>query len=100
MEQKPSFFAKYKFTLISLVILIAAIIPLIILSQNTHKTQSVTQTTQSMIPTATPIPMTVQNAQPTLDAADQKIQTSLNQADTDLQQINKIDTSDETTTGL
>lgn len=97
--QKPSFFGKYKFTIISLIVLIIAIIPLIILSQKSHKIPT-SETMLITTPTPTVVPLNQQNVQPTMDSADQQMQTSLNQVDTDLQTVNQINTSSDSTTGL
>lgn len=93
----PSFFAKYKFTLISLLILVLAIVPLAILSKQ-HKASTNTAVVAS--PTPTTVPFTSENAQPTIDAADQQIQSALQQADTDVQAANQVDASSDNVTGL
>lgn len=96
----PSFFAKYKFTLISLLILILAIVPLAYLSRQQKNTQSPTTQTTTTSPTPTVVPFTSDNAQPTIDATDQSIQAGLTQSDTDLQAVNQIDSSSDNVTGL
>lgn len=88
---------KYKFTIISLVIIIVAAIPLILLSKKTN-TQPVAPTTQSATPTVAPL--TPQNADTTLEQQDQQIQQSLNQTDTDLNAVSQIDASQDSTAGL
>lgn len=95
----PSFFAKYKFTLISLIVLVLAIVPLAFLSHQQKKTPTPTSQTMSL-PTPTVIPFTSENAQPTIDATDQSIQTGLQQTDTDLQAVGQIDSSSDNVTGL
>lgn len=98
-RRSPSFFQKYKFTLISLIILIIALIPLILLTKM-HKTQQ--QTPQPVTTnTATPTPgLTQDNAQPTLDATDQNIQQAINQADAEINAANQVDASQDSTAGL
>ncbi len=94
----PSFFSKYKFTLISLVILLLAIIPLAALSKQHKATTNITGPVAT--PTPTTVPFTSDNAQPTIDAADQSIQSALQQADTDVQAANQVDASQDNVTGL
>lgn len=94
----PSFLQKYKFTIISLVIILIALIPLIMLARNNKKTPlPVAQQTQT---TPTVAPLTQQNAQPTLDAVDAKIQAALDQSNTDLQQSSQVNTGGDSTSGL
>lgn len=50
--------------------------------------------------TPTPLPMSSESANPELQNADVQIEAALKNAEADLNTINKIDTSDETTTGL
>lgn len=94
-----SFFAKYKFTLISLVVLILAIVPLAYLSRQQKKPAPVAQAPISL-PTPTIVPFTSDNAQPTLDATDQSIQAGLQQSDTDAQTVSQINSSSDNVTGL
>lgn len=99
-QKPPSFFTRYKFTLISIIILVLAIIPLVVLSQQTKKAPTTPQSATTQAASPTPLPLTQQNAQPTLDATDQQVQTSLNQVDTDLNAVNQINSSSDTTAGL
>ena len=102
-EQKSSFLKKHKFTLISVVILILAIIPLIYLSRTYKKspiTTTQTTTNETISPTPSAQPLTQDNAQPTIDSADQQIQSALNQTQSELNSVNQINTSQDSTTGL
>lgn len=92
-----SFFARYKFTLISLLILILAIVPLAVLSKQ-HKTAP--SNTTAAIPTPTVAPFTSENAEPTIEAMDKDIQSALQQTDTDVQAANQVDASQDNVTGL
>ncbi len=94
----PSFFSKYKFTLVSLVILLLAIVPLVVLSKQHKATTNIAGPVATPTPTTTPF--TNANAQPTLDAADQNIQSALQQTDTDVQAANQVDASQDNVTGL
>ncbi|MGH7245816.1 MAG: hypothetical protein ACREGI_02695 [Candidatus Levyibacteriota bacterium] len=98
-------FAKYRFTIISIIIVIAAAIPLFLLSVKNKKamTPQEQMTNQTMQQTASPSPLptlTQQNADSQLNQTDQQVQNSMNQTDTDLQSINQIDTTQDSTTGL
>lgn len=88
---------KYKFTIISLIIILIAAIPLLLLSKKTSP-KPISQTIQAVSPTTAPL--TPQNADTTLDQEDQQIQQSLNQTDTDLNTVSQIDTSQDSTAGL
>lgn len=96
-RKSPSFFHQYKFTIISLCIILVALVPLIFLAKNSKKP---TPQPVAEITTPTPEAMTPQNAAPTLDAIDTKIQTALDQSNTDLQQSSQVDSSQDSTTGL
>lgn len=50
--------------------------------------------------TPTPLPMNSESAEPELQNADLQLETTLQDAENDLNAINKIDTSDENTIGL
>lgn len=96
----PSFFQKNKFTILSIGILLLALIPLLILTQ-ANKKQAPTQQVATSTPTATPTAaLTQQNAQPTIDAATQQMQTALDQSQTELNAVGQINTSADATTGL
>lgn len=94
-----SFFKKYKFTLISLFIIVLAAIPLLLLS-NTGSKPKTTQTAQVVSPTPTSTPVTTSNVEPTLTQVDTDMQTTLNQVDTDLQSVSQVDTTKDSTSGL
>lgn len=96
--KKPSFLARYKFTIISLCIILLALVPLIIISRNNKKPTELTQI--QVTPTPTIVPLTQENAVPTLDAVDTKIQTALNQSDQAIQAANQVDSSQDSTAGL
>ncbi len=95
----PTFFQKHKFTIISLVILIVALIPLIILTQSSKKSQ---QSIQPIVTTEAPTsaPLTTENAQPTINAMDQNIQSALDDSQTELNTANQVDITQDSTTGL
>lgn len=95
MDQTPQpLMQKYKFTIISLVIILIAAIPLLLLSKKNPT--KMTQTT----PTPTVAPLTIQNADTTLENADTQMQQTLNQTDVDLQVVSQVDSSQDTTSGL
>lgn len=92
--------AKYKFTIISLFVILLAAVPLILLSSK--KPAQPTQQAVVNTPTATPTvaPLTPQNAATSFSSTNAQIQTSLNQANTDLNSLNQIDTSQDSVNGL
>lgn len=98
-ERHTSFFSQHKFTIISIAILVVALIPLIVLTQMQKK-----QTSSSPVSTITqtsPTPaLTQDNAQPTLDQHMQNIQDALDNSQTDLNTVSKIDASADSTSGL
>jgi len=98
MEPKPSFFKKYKFTLISLLIIILAAIPLLLLSNTGTKPSTTQKIATSPSPTASPV--TTSNVDPTLTQVDTDMQKALNQVDIDLQSVSQVDASKDSTTGL
>lgn len=98
--QPRSFFQKYKFTLISLFVILLAAIPLLLLSNTASKKSITMQPTPPVSPTPTTAPLTNNNVEPTLTQTDADMQATLNQMDTDLQSVNKIDSSQDSTTGL
>lgn len=105
IEQRnsPSFFSRYKFTIISLCIIFLALIPLLILSKHAPTTPLNNQTASNSpttIATPTPLPLTQQNASPTIDAVSNQIQSAIDQSNTDIQQASLVDTSQDSTTGL
>jgi len=53
-----------------------------------------------VIPTPTTVPLTAQNAQPTLDAVNQNMQQAITQSNQDLSSVNQIDTSQDSVAGL
>lgn len=96
-RRSPSFFQKNKFTVISVIILIIALVPLVVLTQM-HKKQAAPQTVAA---SATPTPgLTQGNAQPTLDATDQSVQDAINQSDSELNAVSQINSSNDSTAGL
>jgi len=101
-ENHPSFLQKYKLTLISLFVIVLAAIPLLLLSNTASKKPAPMAHEMTQSPTISPTaaPMTAQNAEPTLTTADTQIQNTMNQMDKDLQSVNQIDTSQDSTTGL
>ena len=102
-RQAPSFFQKHKFTLISVAVLVLALIPLIFLTRMGKKSPSASQaTTQTaqVIATPTTPPLTQQNAQPTLDATDQQMQQALDESQTEINTVDQINTSADSTSGL
>lgn len=100
-RKSTSFLGKYKFTLISILIIIAALIPLVIISrQHKQPASTIQKLAQQPVATPTTTPLTQQNAEPTLNAIDTKIQTALDQSNTDLQQASQINTSQDSTAGL
>ncbi len=99
LEHK-TFVQKYKFTLISLLIIVLAAIPLLLLSNRASKKMATNTVTPTAPVTPTSAPMTQSNIQPTLTQTDADMQTTLGQMDTDLQNVSKIDTSQDSTTGL
>lgn len=101
-RQSPSFFSKYKFTIITLCIILIALVPLLLLSRHTTPQPSMMHTTATTQPlaTPTPVPLTQQNVQPTLDATDQSIQNAVNQSTQDINTANQIDTSQDSVAGI
>lgn len=100
--QKPSFFSKYKFTLVSLGIILIALVPLFLITRNRQATPApmARVTAPSPSATPTPIPLTQQNVQPTLAATDTAIQDALTQSNQDLNSVSQINTSQDSTAGL
>ena len=98
----PSFFTQHKFTIISVLVLVLALIPLIILTQGHKNVTPVANTTAQteITPTPTTQPITQQNAEPTIDATDQQIQQALDESQTEINAVNQINTSADSTTGL
>lgn len=100
-HRNASFLSRYKFTILSLCIILIALIPLVIISKNTKKpaTQSLTQKIV-VTPTPTVAPLTQDNAVPTIDAVDTKVQAALDQSNKDIQAANQVDTTQDNTAGL
>ncbi len=98
-RQSPPFFSKYKFTIISLCVILIALIPLLLLAKN-KKAQQPTIATLQPTTTPTPIPLTQQNAQPTISATDQQIQNALTQSNQDINSVNQVDSSQDSVAGL
>lgn len=99
---QQSFFSKYKFTLISLFIILLAAIPLLLLS-NTAKPilQPKAGPLAQTIPVSpTAMPLTPSSTDATLNQTNTQLQQSLNQVDSDLQTVDTIDSSQDSTTGL
>lgn len=100
-QKSPSFFSKYKFTLITVAVLLLALIPLLVYSKYIKKAQPVAMTTATPpTPTPTVVPLTQQNVQPTLSATSQQIQNALNQTTQDLNSVNQIDSSQDSVAGI
>jgi len=100
-RKAPSFFQKHKFTLISVAVLVLALIPLILLTQSHKKAAPSSEAMQQTpSPTSSVAPLTQQNVQPTLDATDQQIQQALDESQTEINAVNQINTSADSTTGL
>lgn len=97
-DQKPAFLQKYKFTLISLLVIILAAIPLLLLSNTSSKQGSKMTTQMGISPTSAPL--TLSNAEPTLTQADADMQTVVTQVDLDLQSVSSVDASKDAPTGL
>lgn len=99
-HQHSSFIYRYKFTLISLCIILVALIPLVIISKNTKKAP-MQPLAQKVVATPTPTvtPLTQDNAVPTIDAVDTKIQVALDQSNKDIQ-ASQVDGTQDSTTGL
>lgn len=95
---QPTFWQKYKFTLISLGIIILAAIPLLLLSNTASKKQAPAQPTAAVSPT--PAPLTSANADSTLAQEDNQLQVTINQMDKDLQSVNSVNSSQDSTSGL
>lgn len=95
---QPSFFQKYKFTLISLFIIVLAAIPLLLLSNSANKKTATSPTPVATSPSQEPL--SASNVEPTLSATDTQMQQTLNQADVDLKAAAQIDTTQDSTTGL
>lgn len=95
---------KYKFTLVSVFIILIAAIPLVLLGKENQKLSMhpTTNTNQAsnIAPSPTPQALTSQNADQTFNQTDIQIQSNLNQMDTDINSINQIDTSQDNTSGL
>lgn len=89
-------FQKYKFTIISLVIILIAAIPLLLLSKKTPTKMPV----GTVSPTPSVAPLTTQNADETLEKADTNLQQTLNQVDIDLNAAAQVDSSQDSTAGL
>lgn len=96
-RERMSFLAKYKFTIISLCIILIALIPLIIISKNT-KTPPTASTNIAVSPTQTPL--TKDNAEPTVSAIDNQIQSAIDKSTQDTTQVTQIDTTQDSTVGL
>lgn len=100
-SRQESFLSKYKFTLLSLAIILLAAIPLILLSNKKPTmapNQPVAQATVTPTPTVTPI--TSQNVNQQLDQTQQDMQNTMTQVDSDLKAAAQVDSSQDSTTGL
>ncbi|SRR5260221_1208860 len=99
-KHAPSFFMQHKFTILSGLILLFALIPLVILTQM-HKNAPPSLPQQAMTNlTPTPVPLTPQNVLPTIDSTDQSIQNALDASQTQVNSAAQIDASDDSTVGL
>ncbi|HSD98806.1 MAG TPA: hypothetical protein VLB73_03870 [Patescibacteria group bacterium] len=94
-----NFLQKHKFTVISLLIIILAAIPLLLLS-NTSRQKKSSQSVSQITPSPTATPLTTQNVDPTLSQTDTDMQTTLNQMDSDIKAVGQIDASQDSTSGL
>lgn len=95
---QPTFWQKYKLTLISLGIIILAAIPLLLLSNTASKKQVSPKSTAVASPT--PAPLTSATADNALTQEDTQLQQTITQMDKDLQSVNSVNSSQDTTTGL
>ncbi|HET9946718.1 MAG TPA: hypothetical protein VFQ63_01510 [Patescibacteria group bacterium] len=103
--QNQSFFTRHKFSIISFIILILALIPLIVLSQSpkkktTEKLSSAGFVQPTVSPTPTIMPLPPEKALPTIQATDQNIQNALNQANSEVTAASQIDMTQDSTQGL
>ncbi len=97
-SQSPTLMQKYKFTIISLVIILVAAIPLLLLSKKSLPRVMQTMRTGSPLPTIGPV--TQQNADAALQNADNEMQQTLDQVDADLNAANQVDASQDSTAGF
>lgn len=95
-----SFLSRYKLTLITLFIVLLAALPLLFLARTTAKpVPTPVAQTPSITPTPTTEPLTPNNADAVLGAADLQLQTVLTQTDADVQ-ASQVDPNQDTTIGL
>ena len=97
--KRPSFFTKYKFTILSLLIIIVAAIPLLLLS-NTAGTKKSNPNNAIATASPTPAPLTQSNADAQLSQQEANMQQVLDQMDKDLQSVANINSSQDSTSGL
>jgi len=100
VQEPKSFFQKYKFTLLSVLIVAAIVIPVLLLSNSAWKKAS--QMAPSGVGNVAPTfaPLTTSNEDTTLQKTDVDIQTGLDQSSTDLQDEAQVDSSQDSTDGL
>lgn len=98
---KKSFLSRYKFTLLSALIVVLALVPLVVLSKTAHSpvSQPIAQKV-TVTPTPTVLPMTEQNAVPTIDATQNPINDAMTQANQDLQSSGSVNASQDSVSGL
>lgn len=99
-SQKKSFLSRYKFTLISIVIVLFALVPLVFLSKHVQAPVKPVAQKVTITPTPTIAPMTQQNAVPTIDATQNSIDNAVSQANQDLQAAGNVNTSQDSISGL
>ena len=97
-SQKKSFLSRYKFTLISIIVVILALVPLVFLSK--HVQAPVKPVAQQVSATPTTAQMTQQNAVPTIQATQNSIDNSMTSATQDLQAAGNVNTSQDSVSGL
>jgi len=95
---KQSFLGKYKLLVIGTFVLLVILIPVLLLSNSSHKSTSSNQSDVMVSPTTTQINSS--NADSVLGQQDTEIQTNLNQVDSDIQSVDAIDPSQDSTTEL
>lgn len=90
--------SKMKYLLLAVFLLLVIGAGAMLLSNSAKNMPQTARETTSVSPTIEPL--TKENADATLSTADQNIQSALDQSDTDLQDEAKVDSSQDTTSGL
>lgn len=99
-SQKKSFLSRYKFTLISIIVVILALVPLVFLSKHVQAPVKPVAQKVTVTPTPTVVPMSEQNAVPTIDATQNSIDNAMTSATQDLQAAGNVNTSQDSVSGL